>query len=373
MFTALSIGNIILYEMINWKKSKGSILPYFFPLLFLFFYLFDKVTNIYLIQSSSLTQFLSSLSYATSGIYIATFCYRYSKLELILKNLYIVEIVITIAIVIAIPSIISSGIVVFGTGTYQTLSYLSAFAFGINLYDILSKNNKVKFKYQSNHWYKSLSMGMLLIQIIGVFLSGGRGGAVLLIITMFVLFYIFSRNNLKRVITFSLLFVPIFYVATSFINPELFDMIMQRSERTFSYVSDDGSLDLSETSGRDVIYSEALRKFSEKPFLGYGIYNQYDMLKQELDNPYVHNIILEIALQGGFVLLVLFLYIFFNHLNKLKTYISRFPEYGLILIIYLYAITFLMFSGTYLGNTYFWFSFTYILLFRSNELEVRAA
>lgn len=362
MFTALSIGSILFYEAFHGKKGIGSIKPYFFPILFVFFYIFDKATSSYIDQSVSLTQFLSSMSYATSGIYIATFCYRHHRIKPILKSFNILMIIQTIAIAISIPDIITSGIASFGLGSYQTLSYFSAFAFGINLHNILSHDNQLKFKFQETKLYKSISILMLLIQITGVFISGGRGGAILLFVNTFVLFYVLSRHNIKKVLVFVLLFIPTLYITVSFASPGLMDMIEQRTERTFSYIDTEGEVDLSETSGRDIIYSSVWDMYTRQPFFGYGIYKQYDMMNKDISVPYVHNIILEIALQGGIVLLMIFLYSFIKHYKKLKVYIKQYPENTIILTIYLYAITFLMFSGTYLGNTYFWFTMTYILI-----------
>ena len=205
VFTALSIGSILFYEVSHRKKCQGNIKPYFFPILFIFFYIFDKATNTYINQSVSLTQFLSSMSYATSGIYIATFSYRYHRIKPLLKSFNIVMIIQTIAITVSIPNIIMSGIADFGLGSYQTLSYFSAFAFGINLYNILSSDNQLKFKFQKTKLYNAISILMLLIQITGVFISGGRGGAILLFVNTFVLFYVLSRHNIKKVLIFILL------------------------------------------------------------------------------------------------------------------------------------------------------------------------
>ena len=144
-------------------------------------------------------------------------------------------IVITIAIALTIPKILSVGIISFGLGTYQTLSYLAAFAFGINLYNILASGNNQKFKFQKHKAYKIIEIFFLIIQIIGVFISGGRGGAVLLLANTLVLFYILSRHNLKRLIAFIIIFVPILYVTLISISPELANMIETRTERTFSY------------------------------------------------------------------------------------------------------------------------------------------
>lgn len=370
LFTVISIAYIIMRELSNKKDRKGSILPYFIPIVFIFFYILNKATNTHLNQTASFTQFLSSMSYATSAIYIATYCYRFSKLDSILKNMNIVMIVITIAITISIPEILSAGVVSFGLGTYQTLSYLSAFAFGMNLYNILASGNNQKFKFQKYKAYKIIEIFFLIIQIIGVFISGGRGGAVLLFANAFVLFYILSRHNLKRLIAFIIIFVPILYFTLINVSPGLANMIETRTERTFSYIGDDG-LDLSETSGRDIVYSAALGMFAEKPLFGYGFYEQFDILMKRFNAPYVHNIVIEVALQGGVVLLLIFTYLFIKHFKKLKTYLKTHKEHTLFVIIYLYAIIFLMFSGTYLGSTYFWFAMTYILMYNTCNSTIK--
>ena len=370
LFTVISIAYIIFCEASNKKKRNGSIIPYFIPIIFVFLYIVNKATNTHSNQSASFTQFLSSMSYTTSAIYIATYCYRYSKLGSILKNMNIVMIVITIAIALTIPKILSVGIISFGLGTYQTLSYLAAFAFGINLYNILASGNNQKFKFQKHKAYKIIEIFFLIIQIIGVFISGGRGGAVLLLANTLVLFYILSRHNLKRLIAFIIIFVPILYVTLISISPELANMIETRTERTFSYISEDG-LDLSKTSGRDIVYSAALGMFAEKPLFGYGFYEQFDILMKRFNAPYVHNLIIEIVLQGGIVLLLIFTYLFIKHFNKLKTYLKIHKEHTLFVTIYLYAIIFLMFSGTYLGTTYFGFAMTYILMYNTSNKTIK--
>ena len=324
VFTALSIGIILFYEVSHGKKRQGNIKPYFFPILFIFFYIFNKATNSYINQSASFTQFLSSMSYATSGIYIATFSYRYNRIKPLLKSFNIVMIIQTIAIAVSIPNIIMSGIASFGLGSYQTLSYFSAFAFGINLYNILSPDNQLKFKFQKTKLYNAISILMLLIQITGVFISGGRGGAILLFVNTFVLFYVLSRHNIKKVLIFILLFIPALYITVSVASPDLMGMIEQRTERTFSYIDSEGEVDFSETSGRDIVYSAAWDMYTQRPFFGYGIYKQYDMLLEKLNTPYVHNFILEIALQGGVVLLMILLYLCIKNYNKLKLYIKTY-------------------------------------------------
>lgn len=367
LFSLISIAFITIYELFNKnKKAKGSKMLYFFPLLFVFFYIIDSITTPYSNQAASLSQFLSSVSYATSGIYIATFSYRYSKIDSLLKSFNIIMIIITVAIALAIPETLFLNVVYFGTGTYQTLAYFSAFSFGINLYGILSKNKALKYKFQETTIYKSLSIVMLFIQITGVFISGGRGGAVLLFINTFVLFYILSRHNIKKVLMFILLFVPAIYIVFSYANPQLVSMIENRSERTFSYIGDEG-LDLSETSGRDIVYSAAIDKVADNLLYGYGIFKQYDMMKKDFNAPYVHNIFIEILLQGGIILLMTFLYLLFKHFHKLKFYLKTYPERSLIIVVYLYAMVFLMFSGSYMSNTYFWFTLTFILLFNPKE------
>lgn len=369
LLSLISIAFITIYELFNKNikaKGKWSKLLYFFPLLFIFFYILDALTTPYSNQSASLSQFLSSVSYATSGIYIAIFSYRYSKIDSLLKSFNIIMIIITIAIALSIPETLFTNVVSFGTGTYQTLAYFSAFSFGINLYGILSKNNTLTYKFQETSLYRFLSIVMLLIQIVGVFISGGRGGAVLLFINTFVLFYILSRHNIKKVVLFILFFVPAAYIVFSYASPQLVSMIENRSERTFSYVGDEG-LDLSETSGRDIVYLAAIDKVADNLLYGYGIFKQYDMMKKDFNTPYVHNIFIEISLQGGVILLIIFLYLIFKHFHKLKFYLKTYPERSLIIVVYLYAIVFLMFSGSYMSNTYFWFTLTYILLFNSKE------
>ena len=51
LFSLISIAFITIYELFNKnKKAKGSKMLYFFPLLFVFFYIIDSITTPYSIR-----------------------------------------------------------------------------------------------------------------------------------------------------------------------------------------------------------------------------------------------------------------------------------------------------------------------------------
>jgi O-antigen ligase len=103
------------------------------------------------------------------------------------------------------------------------------------------------------------------------------------------------------------------------------------------------------TSGRDQVYSSAISFIKERPILGYGIFSYWRVM------PNPHNLFLEILLSGGIV----YFFMFFSLLGRLFIKLSKMIRYDcrnkFWLVIYMYPFIMLMFSGSYLTSSMFWF------------------
>ena len=102
---------------------------------------------------------------------------------------------------------------------------------------------------------------------------------------------------------------------------------------------------VSHTSGRDEIMEQSIEMINNKPFFGYGLWGQYDIL-----NTYPHNYFIEIILHLGipFGVMSIILYTFIVLKGYMLASDSVIKDMLLILSVYVYIRGFL--SGTYLED-----------------------
>ena len=128
-------------------------------------------------------------------------------------------------------------------------------------------------------------------------------------------------------------------------------------ERITSLV-DNGSINASASSGRDEIWKDAWKLISDSPILGYGLFSYLSKIM------WPHNMFLEVLLQGGFVLLVFFVLVLLLAFNKYRRMIKLDKAQIWLIPLMIHVFTQLLFSGSYMFETYFWFSLTYIYNYR---------
>lgn len=246
----------------------------------------------------------------------------------------------------------------FGGGQYQAFSYAMGLAFLISYvyYSFYRsrKNRKNVFFFYS----------LFLVQFFGILLSGGRGGAVLAFLGLIlILFYKISLIRLigKFVFVTSLLYFILTLLPK--LPEEYSGRISESSSRVFSYLTSAG-IDFEATSNRDIKYKDALTLIQKSPFFGYGFFGYWKITKYE----YPHNFILELMLQGGVILLFIFIIVFIMYLVKLYNLIKLRNGHEYIFATFLYSLVYLSFSGTYLLEPFFWFNLAYILCARSRKV-----
>lgn len=277
------------------------------------------------------------------------------------KSIDLFMLVITIIVVINGVYFLKNGRQTFstsGTVTYQTISYLSAFAFGLNYFLLIdTENTNRAVFFRKNIFYKIFSILLLFLQGVSLVVTGGRGGFILLVVYFFYMTFFQKaekRNYFKIVVVLAIIaFVTIIFTS----NNKAIDIGLQR---IFSYITDEG-IDMSETSYRDVNYKVALDLISQRPAFGYGIYGLY------MYTFYPHNIVLEILLGGGICYLILFV-IFLVFVSKKFIRIKNLNKNSLLIfLILLYDLVMLMFSGTYLSATALWFFIGFVINYRTKK------
>ena len=246
-----------------------------------------------------------------------------------------------------------------GVGT-QSLAYHCGFAFALNLYFLLFGDElPERFKYAKTSIYKFLSILLLIVQFATGLSSGGRGGFLLLLFSGMVMILLrFTRRsgNSRRTSFTFLLLSAVILVAAQFIPENIVEAMSRGSERTFSYITNSGDIDMSETSNRNYVYEDCWKSIAESPIIGHGLLMKGTPFYG--DRP--HNIFFEILLQGGVIYLIVFLLFVSRLSKKMRLLIKR--GHGLYMIpIALYPAVMLLFSGSYIESNIFWFVISYIL------------
>lgn len=298
------------------------------------------------------------------------------------KWLDILAILITFGVIINIPTIIISkgyGDIQGGQEAlninYQSAAYYSAFAYSITL-TLLLFGDVVhnRFKIFKTKIFNIFSVALLVAQAALCLMSGGRGGAVLLFLSTVVFLIIAKPSKLRKLflqisIATICIIVPATLIFPSF-GEGILDVIVKSSERTFSYLSSDG-IDMSQTSNRDLEYNAALTTIAKSPIIGHGFFRYIDVKNYSI---YPHNFFLEILLQGGTILLIIVLIILFSLYRKYIKMVKYDQTNILLVPLICYPATLLMFSGSYLDTSLFWFGTMYIYCYkmRSNKKVKRS-
>lgn len=364
-FVALISVGYVLWDLLT--KSKGVF--YMSDLVFLFSPL--AVTLLFLIESPqnmvANRLFIEHFLWGTTAIYVAIYVARTGGLKKFTIPLFVFTLLAFISFVrsIILPFMHGNIFESFAGSSYQEVSYISAFSYSIVFWLILF----YKWIFPDSNIGKYIKWLFILLPfyIICIFISGGRGGMVVVFLSTILFLYIKQKTGNK--IRFKSL-LPIFMLGIiSFVvlGDEIVndERIQLGFDRVFSYISLDG-IDMSRTSHRDEVYSEALKLIINKPLVGYGFFSYLDTMKRG----YPHNFFLEILLQGGmlFFSVVLFLMGYFCYkLNKMIRY-DR--DNMLLLPLLVFPFVKLMFSGSYLTEPLFWFGCTYVYSYRQRLCHV---
>lgn len=240
----------------------------------------------------------------------------------------------------------SHGLLEDSTGLgYQTSAYYAAFMLGMTLYYLFYYDSLEKLGFFER--IKPLFYIMVLLQIVSVFLAGGRGGLVLavLIVLLFVYKYIKSKRLSKKVVVG-------FYVGAAAV---VFFLAFARPENMGS--TDNVAINRLQDflkspvdSNRSYLWGSAISHFYEHVLFGNGIGSVYYTI-----GIYSHNIFTDILCEGGIVGMIIFI-IIMVHAVKNQTMLKRYNKLNSFAdVIFLCGFTMLLFSDYYLSNTMLWF------------------
>ena len=243
---------------------------------------------------------------------------------------------------------------------YQGISYFAAYMFLLNVYMIFVGHSYILSHVRNSQGFQVLRVLMAAIQFFVSLYSGGRGGFLLILVTIISIFayMVIKEHNYKLFIGGILAIAVIWLICGKLISNSV--LFGEGFERIFEFLGDEG-INWEGTSGRKEIYDLALERISASPVFGYGI----------TGGSYVgvsscHNFFLEILVEGGVAYLCFWIALFVLFLKKLRKKIATERAYLLFAVIFLGDFINLMFSTIYLRATAMWFAIFYIL----NEKKV---
>lgn len=338
---------LIKQRRIRANEFRWLLVPLLFVgLVWLSAIIYHTTLNVSIVRNILLWQY--------TGIILAINIHSFERRDCIISSLILLMFLITAGAVVNILLPFFRGRLFFARAGYslsgnslQSQSYFIAAAAGLNLF-FFAMQKRAK-------WAQILAFGILAIQLVCAILAGGRGAMVLALVYCFVYYFYSNRNEtdmrrkLQRMLIYLVIFITLSIVLWRIIGTS--SVLQQRLGRVFSYIGE-GGIDMSQTSNRDVLYSNALGLILRSPLFGHGI-TSYLYLSGL--NRYPHNIILEFLIEGGLLYTSLWVALIISGFRRMRHHADA-DSYRIYLVLVLYAVIRLMFSGSYSFDMSFWFA-----------------
>lgn len=355
VYTLIGSWAIFLFFYFRNKLYKSvflvsDVIFYFLIGFFFLVFLYD-FNNEAILNKTTIYQYLLMI------VPVALFAIDFGKFDfpdVVFRYFFYLCQVILLSIVFVIPKMLKIDVVnlstFYGGGHYQGFGYIVSLSFLINLVYLL-------FFLKSVSLYKKIYFFLsFIIHLSGAIFSGARGSMIVIFLGAIILFYLkFNLKHFFYIILKTVLLLFLSFNLLLFFLADYYDRIIESADRIFSYISD-GTIDMSKTSNRDILYEESIKHIKNSPIFGYGF---FDYLKQT-GFGYPHNLFLEILLQGGIIYLVFWIFFLLLFIYKLILLISNDKKYIVIFPFVIYCFTLLMFSGSYIFEPFFWFSIIFV-------------
>lgn len=369
IFSSIMAYTFIALRIFINGHIRLSLLPlYLLPVAIIVIYLWTGNFTGLAFQSIALF-----LVFVAPAFYVGIELGSKGSIEEYSQTLFGLGLLVSVGVLATIPVVLNTDLnilfEVFAGGHYQALSYFASLAFVIILVHLFAINGNKS----------GLMILMLVLLLIGdlavIFFSGGRGG--LVVITFGILAVMVLKLTVRKFLTITLTIVLSLYLMVTLLQNVDFlfkDRVMESSMRLISYIVD-GGIDFSTASNRDIFYGQAIEYISQRPIFGYGLFGVIDQSPDPyFGSPglyYPHNLFLEVLLHGGLIYLAVFLTIFIWFGYKFYRMIACDVSQILLLPFFSYSFVQLMFSGTYLQETLFWFVFAYVMAYPSREFHIK--
>ena len=342
------------------KKQRNNIIVFFIAFVYL---LSGFIAGLWSDKS-----FLCFGAFSIPAICIGVYYGNRGSFSEIVKWFDVILWVLTISL--AYSSMTLSRSMASGDSYYsQSLSYNAAMAFVLDLYLLSYGKDYKRFSIFESKLFRLLGLILLLVYPVIILYSGGRGGGVVVFVGL-VVYLLISRKNKRK----TNLFLGGFLLLLGFgLSTMIYDFgtnsflsdIQRNSERVFSYITSEG-IDMTQTSSRDYVYSRSLEYIGQHP-LGAGLFSYKKTFQPFVGQSYPHNFLLEWMVQGGLIFSLIWSFALFFLLRKYHRLRHQGLLSPLLIPFFVYSLTLLMFSASYMEEPLFWFSFSFVFVFNPSR------
>ncbi len=346
------------------REAKHHVLwPYILVVVIILSFFFEgAIFQDVTLKSFAGKQFIFFGVMGVPAIFLATYVYRHEAYDMIARNIDIIMLICTLALILNFPAMLSSSSfqTIGGAGNHQDISYSAAWCLCINLTNILSGNKDNRFRIFTTKGFHILFLVLLPVQAMICILGGGRGGGVLLILGFVAALYVYAQKRFWRT-----MFLAVLAVAAFAIIATTSGLFADGFGRTFNYLTGNGvdlEMDMSDIE-RTRLRERSYEIVAESPLMGYGLWHGLGVAGY-----YMHNIFLDILISGGVVYLLFSLFCLKRTSSTIWKMVKE-SRYCSLLSIALFPATMLMFSGYYITSSLFWFTVIYGLLNNKRRLK----
>lgn len=348
------------------------------PLLLLLVIFFVVAHLVWVASDSGRTELLPifmihSFVLGFVGLFAAMVMVKFKLVEAVVKILEVLFVIQAVGILMysVVATFAGSKVASLAGANYQTLSYFSSFTMGMLMAYVFLMPSELRFNFTKSLIYKVLAYVLMFSCAVGVFVGGGRGAFILMVLYLslsaYNLFGSGEKMSAQKVVVQS---IRVLLICSGIVAFLIFfsdrDFIQQGFDRATQFIASDGSIDLHRgSSGRDRVYSDSIDYIFEKPLLGYGPFGVRDK------SIHAHNVFLEIWLQFGVVAVLALPIIFIFLYLKMRVLARPYRVWGGFLA--LYPLILIQFSGSYLAQSGLWFFIGVLMLMgRKSYLKERA-
>lgn len=225
--------------------------------------------------------------------------------------------------------------------SYQTISYMSALAYSLNLWSLVFASQQHRVSALNHTIFKTIRIVLVPALLIVLALSGGRGGVLAAgAVTLAVAIILITSGRVSAKVGLGIIAMAIIALAAFLVwGDALLDY------RGFERIVTRGD-------NRSDVWEMAIHAIEGAPIIGYG----FGGYGEAFNGLYPHNIILDVTLSTGLLGLVLFVFACAYLISRVRLILNTNRAWGAFLaILGVFSIAYLSVSGTFISFAPFWF------------------